>query len=176
MALRICSICDSVIRIPDLMGYQLLILEAYNEFRNDCWLGYDRRFRQWVATYPRTRWAAIKPTLWSLAFQGQARCSRRKHCFSFSHSSVECELSLGPPPRQLPARQKQDSLPRFPRRTICYQWNNTPSPTCNYPNCRYDNICYICATSSTARSVDHKAMHCPYQSANNHASSISSTT
>ena len=65
-------------RIPDLMGYQLLILEAYNKFRNDCWLGYDRWFRQWAAFLP---WAATEPTLWSLAFQGQARSSHCKHCF-----------------------------------------------------------------------------------------------
>ena len=41
-------------RIPDLMGYQLLILEAYSKFRKNCWLGYDRRFRQWAASHPRT--------------------------------------------------------------------------------------------------------------------------
>ena len=154
-------------RVPDLMGYQLLILEAYHEFRNDCWLGSDRRFRQWAASHPRTRWAAIEPTLWSLAFQGQARSSRCKHCFSLSHSSVECDLSLEPHPGWSLVRQKQDPPPRVPRRAICYQWNDTPSPTCNYPNCRYDHICYICAMSPTARSVDHKAMHCPYRSATN---------
>ena len=154
-------------RIPDLMGYQLLILEAYHKFKDACWLGYDRRFRQWAASHPRTRWAAIEPTLWSLAFQGQARSSRCKYCFSLSHSSVECELSVEPFPRRWPVHQKQDSSPRLPCRAICYQWNDTPSPICTYPNCRYDHICYICAMSSTARSVDHKAMHCPYRSANN---------
>ena len=46
-----------------------------------------------------------------------------------------------------------------------------PSPTYNYPNCQYDRICYICAMSATARSVDHKAMHCPYRSANNQPAS-----
>ena len=102
-------------RVPDLMGYQLLILEAYHEFRNDCWLGYDRRFRQWAASHPRTRWVAIEPTLWSLAFQGQARSSRCKHCFSLSHSSVECELSLEPHPGRSLAREKQDPPPRVPR-------------------------------------------------------------
>ena len=31
-------------RIPDLMGYQSLVIEAYTEYKNDCWIGYDRRF------------------------------------------------------------------------------------------------------------------------------------
>ena len=86
-------------RIPDLMGYQTLILEAYNEFRNDCWLGHDRQFRQWVASHPGTHWAAIAPTLWSLAFQGQVRSVHCKHCFRLSHNSNECELSPDPLPR-----------------------------------------------------------------------------
>ena len=38
--------------IPDLMGYQLLNLEAYHEFKDTCWLGYDRRFRQCAASDP----------------------------------------------------------------------------------------------------------------------------
>ena len=160
--------------VPDLMGYQLLILEAYSEFRNDCWLGYDRRFRQWAASHPRIRWAAIEPTLWSLAFQSQARSKRCKHCFSLSHSSKECELSPEPPPRRLQPQQQQVTLSsRFPRRRICYQWNDTSSPTCSYPNCRYDHICYICATSPTARSVDHKALYCPYKKADNQPTSRS---
>ena len=32
-------------RIPDLMGYQSLIIEASMEYKGDCWAGYDRRFR-----------------------------------------------------------------------------------------------------------------------------------
>ena len=31
-------------RVPDLMGYQVLMLEASSEYKNDCWLAYDRRF------------------------------------------------------------------------------------------------------------------------------------
>ena len=33
--------------IPDLMRYH--ILEACSEYKNDCWLGYDQKFRQRVA-------------------------------------------------------------------------------------------------------------------------------
>ena len=38
-------------RISDLMGYQILILEASNEYCNDCWLGYDQRFQQQAASH-----------------------------------------------------------------------------------------------------------------------------
>ena len=61
----------------------------------------------------------------------------------------------------LQAQKTQVTLsPRFLRRSICYQWNDTSSPTCSYPNCWYDHICYICAMSPTARCVDHKALYC----------------
>ena len=33
-------------RVPNLMGYQVLILEASSEYKNDCWMAYDRRFCQ----------------------------------------------------------------------------------------------------------------------------------
>ena len=32
-------------RVLDLMGYQILIIEASTEYRNNSWLAYDRRFR-----------------------------------------------------------------------------------------------------------------------------------
>ena len=32
-------------RIPDLLGYQQLIIEASLEYEGDNWLGYDRQFR-----------------------------------------------------------------------------------------------------------------------------------
>ena len=32
--------------VPNLMGYQILILEASNNYCNECWLGYDRHFWQ----------------------------------------------------------------------------------------------------------------------------------
>ena len=76
--------------IPDIMGYQSLIIEASMD---DCWAGYDRRYRQQVASHPSTTWSINHPTLWSLAFTGRAKVSRCSYCFSLSHRSADCELS-----------------------------------------------------------------------------------
>ena len=146
------------------LGYQLIILEAYSESRNECWLGYDRRFRKWAASHQNTRWAAIEPTLWSLAFQGQARWNCCKHCFSLSHNSSDCDLSPDPQPRQ---QVQPDLLSRSTHRPICYQWNDTLSPTCMFRNCRYDHVCYICANSPAARSLNHKTLFCPFRASDN---------
>ena len=85
--------------IPNLMGYQSLIIEAHLECKNDCWIGYDCRFRQQAASQPDRPWAAVEPTLWNHAFAGQAKSSRCKHCFSLSHQSAEC-VSCPPNPYQ----------------------------------------------------------------------------
>lgn len=39
-------------RIRDFMGYQALIIDAYLEYKSNCWMGYDRRFRQIAASDP----------------------------------------------------------------------------------------------------------------------------
>ena len=77
--------------VPDLMGYQILILKASNEYRGDCWLGYDWRFQQRTASQSNRKWSDMDSTLWNMAFTGQATTGL---------------LSLSPQPRQ--------------RQAICY--------------------------------------------------------
>ena len=162
-------------RIPDLMGYQVLILEASAEYKNDCWLGYDRRFCQQVSQ-PQRSWSCINSTLWTLAVSGQARGNRCKHCFSLSHTSRECELASDPPVSQstpshyvyrgqtynYQSPNSTRSSQQYNRKRICYQWNEVHSQTCSHPNCRYDHVCYICALNPEAKDINHKAIFCPY--------------
>ena len=49
--------------VTDLPGYQTLILQDYMEFQGDCWLQYDRAFRQKAATLTDKKWAIIDSTL-----------------------------------------------------------------------------------------------------------------
>lgn len=162
-------------RIPDLMGYQVLILEASTEYKNDCWMGYNRRFRQQAAS--QRSWSCIDSTLWTLAFSGQARGNRCKHCFSLSHTSRECELAPDTPVGQSPSSQyiyrgqrynyqspnSMRSSQQYNRKQICYQWNEIRSQTCPHPNCRYSHVCYICAPNPEAKDIKHKAIFCPHR-------------
>ena len=75
------------------MGYQILMLEASNEYQNNRWLAYDRRFRQLATSQPSSKWSNTDSTLWSLAFTGQAKVNRCKHCFSLFHQSIDCEFA-----------------------------------------------------------------------------------
>ena len=61
-------------RVPDLMGCQVLMLEASNEYKKESWLAYDRLFRQLAASDPHCKWSNINTTLeFSLCFAGQSK-------------------------------------------------------------------------------------------------------
>ena len=133
-------------RVPDLLGYQTLIIEAYLEYQGDGWMAYDRRFRQ--RTGATQQWAHIDTTLWNLAFSGKGRAARCQHCCSLSHVSSECDWAPDPPPlMSLPGQQKLPS--------ICRAWNNDPRQGCPFTNCIYRHICFYC------RSDAHKGVFCP---------------
>ena len=148
--------------VTDLMGYQILILEASNEYRNDCWLGYDRRFRQQAASHFNCKWSDIDSTLWNMAFTGQARTGQCGYCFSLFHASKDCELTsdrdINVEPQYL---RSSHTMPR-PHRLICRHWNEKPTPNCPFPNCRYEHICSLCTFNPEATDIHHKAVYCPY--------------
>jgi len=140
-------------RVPDLMGYQILMLEVSNEYQNNRWLAYDRRFHQLAASQPSWKWSNTDSTLWNLAFTGQAKASRCKHCFSLFHQSSDCEFA--------PAYSFSHTQASARRRFICRQWNEQPAQRCMFPNCRYEHMCYNCAFDSSVRDIHHKAIFCP---------------
>ena len=44
-------------QMPDMLDYLILIIEANMEYKGETWLGYDRRFRQRVASDHSTVWS-----------------------------------------------------------------------------------------------------------------------
>ena len=146
-------------RVPDLLGYQSLIIDASIQYEGDSWIGYDRRFRLSAAANSTRIWASLDPTLWNLAFAGNARVSRCKHCFSLTHPSIECEwASEAAQPISTPPRPLMDPTRQY--RRICRKWNNTPG-RCPVPGCTYEHICLTCAYDSTISNKVHKVIHCP---------------
>lgn len=146
-------------RVPDLMGYQALIIQAHLEFQEDNWLGYDRTFRLRAASEGNQQWALIDTTLWNLAFAGKGRTTRCRHCFSLFHSSVECTLNQEAHSSSRPSARPQQPTRQF--QGVCYQWNNTPGTTCSFPRCRYEHKCSWCIRGPFAADADHKVINCP---------------
>jgi len=139
--------------IPDLMGYQSLIIDAALEYKGDSWAGYDRRFRQQAASNPQTSWSSTDSTLWLMAFTGRARTSRCCYCFSLTHRSSDCDLAP-----DLPKDSNQLT------RKICFRWNESQNPQCTFPNCKFEHVCYICARDPNNTDITHKAINCPQHS------------
>ena len=115
-------------RVPDLLGYQFLLIDAYLEYRGDTWVGYDRRIHLTAAANASKVWARIDPTLWNLAFTGIAKTSRCTHCFSLNHISSNCEWAPDPPIAALHAQPVVQPASKQRQRRICFKWNNTPGP------------------------------------------------
>ena len=149
-------------RVPDLLGYQSLIIDAQREFQGDHWLGYDRRFRLRAAATHPDKWANVDITLWMLAFAGRGARNRCKFCFSTSHDASNCELTNDPQPSNPPPRSSRPPAPQdhVTRRRLCFKWNESPSPRCSRSNCVYDHICYICYRDPLIINKHHKALHC----------------
>ena len=91
-------------RMPDLLGYMILIIEANMEYDGEAWLGYDCRFRQRAASDQKTVGSQSDSTLWDLAFSGKAKANRCCYGFSLTHSSpnVNGPPTHNPPPLQSP--------------------------------------------------------------------------
>ena len=143
--------------VLDLMGYQILMLEASNEYQNNRWLAYDRRFRLLAASQPSCKWSNTDSTLWSLAFTGQAKVNRCKHCFSLFHQSIDCEFASS---STSSSRDQTHQAPGY-WRFICHQWNEQHAQGCTFPNYRYEHVCYYCSFNSAVKDIHHKALFCP---------------
>ena len=138
------------------MGYQVLMMEASNEYQGNSWLAYDRHFRQCAASQPNSKWSNIDTTVWKLAFTGAGRCI---HCFSLFHKSKEYKF-VSSPALSLSEPQHQHQAP-YRCHYICQHWNEQYGQGCSFRNCRYKHVCYHCAYNPTATDINHKAIFCP---------------
>ena len=160
-------------RMPDMLGYLILIIEANMEYEGEAWLGYDRRFRQRAASDPSTVWSQSDTTLWDLAFSGKAKASRCCYCFSLTHPSTLCEWApdLQPTPSLQPLlastllpQQQPAFEPPFQAQTpqrICKTFNFDSRPGCSFRNCSYLHTCWYCTYDPYATDKQHKALFCP---------------
>ena len=123
-------------RIPDLLGYGHLILEAHLEYTGDGWAVYDRRFCQIAASRPDTTWTRRDNDLWNMVFTGNQRRPYCQHCFGLSHSSEQC---CGAPDTSRRETITATSRRRIPR--ICRQWNYSQ---CSFPDCQCTHACLTC--------------------------------
>ena len=159
-----CRICPE--KIPDLLAYQMLIVEASMVYEGNAWLGYDRRFRQAAAANPHMQWSKTDTDLWHLAFTGMIQRPRCVHCLSLTHKSPQCNWAQDTP--EMPSSPKSGNWyysqvdPKYQGSGICRSWNRDPRPGYSFPNCKFQHICTSCARNPACTDKSHKAVFCPY--------------
>ena len=117
-------------RVPDLLGYQRIIMGASLHCREGKWLTYDRRFRLKASASNATEWSTIDITIWNTTFPERA-------IYGY-HSQGPLHYQSRSNPPQKPAR------PLLPaQQPICLDWNDNPNG-CSRNPCRYAHVCYRC--------------------------------
>ena len=132
-------------RVPDLLGYLMLITEAHMQHTKDGWMGYNCSIRQIVATKSYVTCAQIDTTLWNLAFSAKTRLVHCKLCFSITHTSAECKWapdqqcnSSETQSQQQPSTQSGSTyLVSLQQHRICMLYNRESTPSCSFPNCKF---------------------------------------
>jgi len=136
-------------RIPDLIGYQNLIVQSSIDSHEGRWIIYDRRFRLKASATTIQEWSAIDITVWRMAFPERPP--------AVSNYSTPRPPLYKPPAQSFSGSPSPISAPR-----VCLEWNESPDPGCPRPSCRFDHICYRCVQTNVANKK-HKAIFCPYK-------------
>ena len=109
-------------RIPDLIGYQSLIIQSSCHCQEGCWVIYDRRFHLKASAVVIPEWSHIDITVWKMAFPEHPPTGA---------PYLAKSLTLKPP--QQPSNTQAASSNR-----ICLAWNESPSLECLRPFCNFD--------------------------------------
>ena len=148
-------------RIPDLLAYSSLIVQASKDFQGMPWLAYDTHFRKQAAAIKLSRWGEKDPSIWLTYFTPALAKQRCEECGALDHLKNDCEL----------AEERQRSKAQQPRKgstseqgairytpysskppPICKRWNRG---SCTSPSCSYRHICMEC------HSATHRDSNCP---------------
>ena len=80
-------------RVPELMGYMVLILRASREFEGSAWAVYDDAYRRQAETSGQWQWSRVNSSLYSVCFTGKAaKAARCERCLSAGHATDDCSL------------------------------------------------------------------------------------
>ena len=143
--------------IPDLPGYQNLIIKAHLQFEGDSWMGYNRCFGQNAATGSSTIWARIDNTLWNLDFSSKAKGSCCRHYFRLTHPSTSRDLA--------PVEQSHTvSRAPYMSELSIHGMEQYSFSLLLFTPCKYENVHLLCVASlavSNKNYQGYKLSKCP---------------
>ena len=139
--------CQKPKRVPDLHGYQRIIMGASLHCREGKWLTYDRRFRLKASASNNKEWSTIDITIWNT---------------TFPEIAIWGYCSQGPPPYQNPPKPIHQNQTFSAQQPICLDRNDNPNG-CFRASCRYAHLCYRCVHNPGAVDRNYKASLCTYK-------------
>ena len=134
-------------RVPDLLGYQRIIMETSVDCHEWKWLIWC--FCLKASTSNTTQWSTIDITAWNTTFPERAIQSHPPGTPLYQSSQNPLQKSIC----------QTQSLPAW--QPICLNWNDN-SMGCSWATCHYANLCYRCVHNLRATDRNHKASLCTY--------------
>ena len=164
--------------VPELIAYQLCIVQHSKRFEYPSWLHYDVEFRQWAAATKFMQWSQIHPQFYAFAFTSQGRASSwcpicqvdgGNHTYDCPKYSAFCPtVKLANLNQSFPNRASSNAKPLIPpqakraaKMDHCILFNKYRG-NCPYGSeCKFDHKCAHCALS-------HPVTSCPTKSKSTH--------
>ena len=160
--------------LPELISYQLLIVQHSQKFSYPSWLRYDIDFRTWAARTGTRKWSQINVLCYALAFTGQGSASHwcpmcfvdgGNHtidCPSFSPTAPSYNANPQPPAQQRPTRPplrrpllSSPPPPKRPQIDHCILYNKQDGGCPYGRDCKFSHCCSWC------KKVGHPITKCP---------------
>ena len=149
--------------LPELIAYQLFIVQHSLKFEYPSWLHYDMEFRQWAAANKFEAWAQIHPQFYAFAFTAQARVSSWCSICQVDGGShaLDCPrltTKLPPASQPRPAAPLGPSGSKRPKLEHCIIFNKN-NGSCPYGRgCKFEHRCAFCGK------LGHPVSACPAKS------------
>ena len=80
-------------RVPDLLAYSSLVVQASRDYAGTPWRAYDTHFRKQAAAMKLIKWGEKDLSLWLSYFAPALAKQRCEECGSFDHDKKDCELA-----------------------------------------------------------------------------------
>lgn len=139
--------------VPEMLAYQLVIVNASEQYDGIYWRCYDTHYRVNAAATGNRQWSHLDIDLYTRFFTGRAKTvASCAFCDSTSHNAEQCPLkplrsksAKRPPAGPAPSRKR-----KWPG-DVCFGYN--ASGDCAYKAaCRFRHVCGTCGGKHPAKS------------------------
>ena len=165
--------------LPDLIAYQLIIVQHSQKFRYPSWLHYDIEFSRWAAQTKSRKWSEINPQCYALAFTGQGstafwcaicQVDGGSHAWDCPRSfQLQSSPRLPPTPhirahyQQPPTHNPPPLLPtpppKRPHTDHCLIYNRNDGGCPYGTDCKFKHRCSLCRTPSLVAQISTQPNH-----------------